>query len=135
IESAVPEPSQNLTPIRVNPPVVAPRVPLASDPSQKRSVSSVAKIANAVFTYEEVTAEPPLPPVIQSDPPIETTLPPETFSSSQTESLDAITIETELGGIFYLINLAIFMEIDTELSIWDFIAFVGAELNQYRNED
>ena len=58
---------------------------------------------------------------------------------------ESFTVETELGGIFYLINLAIFLEIYsdftspvenfTELNIWDFVAFVGSELNEHQDDD
>ncbi len=58
---------------------------------------------------------------------------------------ESLTIETELGGFFYLINLAIFLEIYsdftnpvetfTDLNIWDFVALVGNELNEHQNEE
>lgn len=61
------------------------------------------------------------------------------------EGEDSFTIETELGGFFYLINLAIFLEIYsdftspvetfTELDIWHFVALVGAELNGHQDPD
>ena len=58
---------------------------------------------------------------------------------------ESLTIETELGGFFYLINLAIFLEIYsdftnpvetfTDLNIWDFVALVGNELNEHQNDE
>ncbi len=54
------------------------------------------------------------------------------------EFLDAIEIETGLGGLFYLVNLALYLNLYSdftnptgtgiELSIWDFIALIGTEL-------
>ena len=50
----------------------------------------------------------------------------------------AVQTETQLGGVFYLINLAIYLglygdfttpaELGVELNIWDFVALVGREL-------
>jgi hypothetical protein len=58
---------------------------------------------------------------------------------------EPLTIETELGGLFYLVNLGIFLglysdftspaETLSELNIWDFVALVGSELNEYQNGD
>jgi len=52
--------------------------------------------------------------------------------------LDAIETETELGGLFYFLNLALYLDLycdftnptgtGIELSIWDFIALIGTEL-------
>jgi hypothetical protein len=54
------------------------------------------------------------------------------------EVFEGVEIETELGGLFYLINLALYLdlygdftrpaEIGIELNIWDFVSLVGAEL-------
>ena len=56
---------------------------------------------------------------------------------SADELLETVTIETELGGLFYLINLALFMEIhsDDEFSIWDFVTIVGEEIDQKDDDD
>ena len=106
------------------------------------------KIGNAVFSYEEPVVIPeasvePQPILANQElivraPEIE----PVELQTPMTprEPLDAITIETELGGLFYLINLAIFLDIyndftspeeriTTDLSIWHFIALAGADLD------
>jgi hypothetical protein len=54
------------------------------------------------------------------------------------QELEGIECETEFGGLFYLINLGIFLglygdfttpaECDPSLSIWDFVALLGREL-------
>jgi hypothetical protein len=56
------------------------------------------------------------------------------------DSVEAASIETEtqLGGLFYLINLALYLDLygdftmptapGIELNLWDFVALVGAEL-------
>jgi hypothetical protein len=139
---------KNLAPIRENP-IAADPVALKPDPPPEGSVKSVVKIANATFKYEDVEIEPtvevvaeppPPPPVVQSEQIVETT-PPEIF-----QSLDAVVIETDLGGLFYLINLALFLEIYSDftspvekfhddLSIWDFVMIVGREINGERNLD
>jgi hypothetical protein len=65
--------------------------------------------------------------------------PPDIFESSQyLQELEALECETEFGGLFYLINLGIFLglygdftspaECDPSLSIWDFVALLGREL-------
>ncbi len=142
------------TPIRVKP-IGSPPVIQRSNPVAEESVPSVAKkpeqikIANAVFRYEE---EPPVTPVVvtsvaQIEPIIEeTSLPEPIVPTIAPEPLDAVAIETELGGLFYLINLAIFLEIYSDftspveqfhddLSIWDFVAIVGKEIDQESNDD
>ena len=137
---------KSMTPIRENPIYVDP-VALNPDSPPEGSVSSVVKepeqikVGNAIFRYEEpVTPEVPIESpttVIQSDPIIETPETPMTVSAS--EPLDAVTIETKFGGIFYLVNLAIFMEIYSDftspveqfhddLSIWEFVAIVAKEV-------
>ena len=137
-----PEPQ---APIRINPIPSPPVIPQAPPPP-RGSVSSAVKIANAVFNYEEppevlaatavteqIIEETPLPEPIE----VTTTAP---------ETLDPATIETDLGGLFYLINLAIFLEIYSDftspveqfhddLSIWDFVTIVGREINQDRDLD
>ena len=137
---------KSLAPIRENP-IHADPVVLKPDPPPEGSVKSVVKIANAIFKYEEFdTPEVAIKPspteslsVVESEQIIEP-------SVSATETLDAITIETELGGLFYLINLAIFMEIYSDftspveklhddLSIWDFVMIVGREINGDRDLD
>ncbi|HEV8430879.1 MAG TPA: hypothetical protein VGQ41_23455 [Pyrinomonadaceae bacterium] len=156
IENEFFEPSETPAPFSVNQ-AVAPSALVAPEPSrQQRSVSSEAKLGNAIFKYEE---RPVIAPVAQTvngaevanpEPLIKSELlfepaPPAPFATP-TESLDTITIETELGGLFYLINLGIFLEIYsdftspverfTELSIWDFVAIVGAQLlNDEANQD
>ena len=146
------EPPEILAPIRENP-IHADPVVLKPAPPPEGSVKSAVKIANAIFRYEdfeieptvEVVTEPPPPPVIESEPVVETTSTGNNHNSESTP-LDAITIETELGGLFYLINLAIFMEIYSDftspvekfhedLSIWDFVMIVGREINGERDLD
>jgi hypothetical protein len=146
-------PPEPVAPIRENP-IASPPVILGSDPPPERSVKSVSKepekikIANAVFHYDEEPAVVSVAPVIQSDPVIETPASsPEPIAPVTIPiQLDAITIETNLGGLFYLINLAIFLEIYSDftspteqfhddLSIWDFVTIVGREINQDRDLD
>jgi hypothetical protein len=140
-------PAEPPAPIRVNP-IHADLIAFKPPPPPKGSVKSAVKrsdpikIANAVFRYEE-----PEPVVIEQTPvsviQSETTLPPEPIEVTATTSpsLDPTTIETNLGGLFYLINLAIFLEIYSDftspveqfhddLSIWDFVTIVGKELDQ-----
>ena len=135
-------PPKPQTPIRVNPissPPVIPQPP----PPPKGSASSAVKIANATFTYEE-----PEPAVIEQIPVsvIQTEPEPIIVPATAPETLDPATFETNLGGLFYLINLAIFLEIYSDftspveqfhddLSIWDFVTIVGREINQDRNLD
>jgi hypothetical protein len=125
--------------IRVNPIPSPPVIPLPAPPP-KGSVSSAVKIANAIFRYEE---PPEVLRVVHTEQIIEETPRPEPIVETTTapEPLDPATIETTLGGLFYLINLAIFLEIyndftspveqlHDDLSIWDFVAIVGKELDQ-----
>jgi len=139
-------------PIRVNPIPSSPEIPRPASPPEG-SVRSVfqepekIKIANATFTYEEpdvVVIEQTPVSGTQSEP----TLPPEPIIVPATApvTLDPATLETNLGGLFYLINLAIFLEIYSDftspieqfhddLSIWDFVKIVGREINQDRDLD
>jgi hypothetical protein len=131
-------------PIRENP-IEAPPAILRSAPPPQESVKSAVKLANATFTYEEVldVIEQPSPPSItEPELVIEPEEIPELFVPT---TLDDVTLETELGGLFYLINLALFMEIYSDftspveslhddLSIWDFVAIVGKEIDQETND-
>lgn len=135
------KPPETQAPIRVNPIPSPPDIPQPAPPP-KGSVSSAFKIANAIFRYEEADAvmiERTPVSVIQT----ETTQSPEPIIIPATapETLDPATIETNLGGLFYLINLAIFLEIYSDftspveqfhddLSIWDFVTIVGKDLDQ-----
>jgi len=135
------KPPETQAPIRVNP-IPSPSVIPQPPPPPKGSVSSAVKIANAIFRYEEADAvmiERTPVSVIQT----ETTRSPEPIIIPATapETLDPATIETNLGGLFYLINLAIFLEIYSDftspveqfhddLSIWDFVTIVGKEIDQ-----
>jgi hypothetical protein len=149
-------PPEILAPIRENPIAADPVLPQPA-PIPEGSVRSVVKgpepikIANAVFHYEESSPVTPevatVVPVTQLNPVIETPQPPEpVVAGTAPEPLNDITIETELGGLFYLINLAIFMEIYSDftspaekyhddLSIWDFLVIVGDEINQHQDLD
>jgi hypothetical protein len=139
-------------PIRENPIYTNP-VALKPDPPPEASTSSVVKkpepikLANAIFHYESPDTAPidEPAPVIQSDPTIESTSQPEPIIPVF-EILADVTIETELGGLFYLINLALFLEIYSDftspverfhddLSIWDFVTIVGKEIDQEHNDD
>lgn len=115
-------------------------------PAPVKPACEQIKIGNAVFSYEEHVevsqARPEEPPIVsneesivQRDLQIEPA--PQTPTTPVRESLDAITFETELGGLFYLINLAIFLDIDitTDLGIWEFVAIVGAEILDEQNFD
>ena len=123
----------------------APPELVTSDPPEvQKSASSAVekpvKVGNAVFTYEQPTKVNEESPVVESEQ-----APVETFVSPSS-TLDAITIETDLGGLFYLINLAIFLEIYSDftspveqfhddLSIWDFVMIVGDHINQHCDLD
>ncbi len=135
------EPSRNHASIRVNQ-IDAPIVHSAP------AVSTPPGSALSVVPFEEpekISAEPTIVtdhrPVIHIEETVEA---PETIITPVTETLEAITIETELAGLFYLINLAIFMEIYSDftspseqfhddLSIWDFVMIVGREINGDRD--
>jgi hypothetical protein len=131
-------------PIRENP-IEAPPAILRSAPPPQESVKSAVQFANATFTYEEVidVIQRPSPPSItEPELVIEPKEIPELFVPT---TLDDVTLETELGGLFYLINLALFMEIYSDftspveslhddLSIWDFVAIVGKEIDQETND-
>lgn len=143
-----PEPQAS---IRENPIAAPPRI-LKPDPPPKGSIKSVVKLGNAVFTNEELIPNEPM--VVIEPPPIaaeielvaKTEETQEHLVTPSLAPLDAVTIETELGGLFYLINLALFMEIYSDftspvegfhddLSIWDFVAIVGREINEDRDLD
>ena len=134
------KPPDTPAPIRVNPVPSPPEIPRPA-PLPEGSVKSVFKIANATFSYEEppliVTSVTPTEQIIEETPQPE----PIVVTATAPEPLDAIAIETNLGGLFYLINLAIFLEIYSDftspveqfhddLSIWDFVTIVGKELDQ-----
>jgi hypothetical protein len=148
------EAPESLAPIGENP-IHADPVVIKTDPTPEGSVKSAVKIANAIFRYEEFdspevaikpTSSEPLS-VVESEQVVEPTHPPEPIVTvSVTDPLDAVTIETELGGLFYLINVAIFLEIYSDftspvekfhddLSIWDFVLIVGREINGDRDLD
>ncbi|HEX5604228.1 MAG TPA: hypothetical protein VFX63_16830, partial [Pyrinomonadaceae bacterium] len=127
--------------------------PIASPPEIRQpappptgSVSSAVKIANAVFKYEESRDVLTVTPVAHTEQIIE--VPPEPIEVTPTApvTLDPVTLETDLGGLFYLINLAIFLEIYSDfsspveqfhddLSIWEFVTIVGREINQDHDLD
>lgn len=117
--------------------------------------TEVVKIGNAVFTHQEVEDEigaGVIQPVtakvaVEGDPihydeEVGTT---DEVSIVESESLNSHTFETELGGLFYLINLGIFLELYndftspvetiTELSIWDFVTIAGEEILEQTNHD
>lgn len=126
-------PPETHAPIRENPIPAPPAIP-QPDPPPKGSVKSVSP----VFTFEDeptVDFVTEASPIIESEPLVELT-PPEVIVN---QPLRDVTIETELGGLFYLINLALFMEIYSDftspvekfhddLSIWEFVAIVGREI-------
>jgi hypothetical protein len=68
-----------------------------------------------------------------------TTIDPESFEGP------AIDFETQLGGLFYLINLGVYLELyadftapltpGIELNIWDFVTLVGSELVEGAYDD
>lgn len=139
------KPPEIQAPIRENPipsPAVIPQPAQLPEGSVKSAVKppEQIKIANVTFRYEEpdpVVIERTPVSVIQS----ETTLPPEPIEVTITTFPDPATIETNLGGLFYLINLAIFLEIYSDftspveqfhddLNIWDFVTIVGKELDE-----
>ncbi len=136
-------------PIRENP-IEAPSETFTTVSPNTKSVSSAAPVLEfeepdpeltPVTTEIHMIEEPS--PVLQNEPVTVEPLTPETFIPP-TETLDALTIETQLGGLFYLINLGIFLEIysdftnpveRTELNIWDFVALVGAEILDEQERD
>lgn len=109
----------------------APVVPLTTPPpTPPRSALSVAP---EVCSQPEPTIVTNPTVIVPEEHTTEVVTPDPIFST-----LDAITIETELAGLFYLINLAIFMEIYSDftspveqfhddLSIWHFVSIVGRE--------
>jgi hypothetical protein len=113
------------------------RVDVTVAPIPESPKREQVKIGNAVFTHEEavVISQPIVTEteVVEEDRPA-----PEETVIEDSASRAVIPIETELGGLFYLINLGIFLEIYsdftnpveqfTELSIWDFVTLVGADL-------
>jgi hypothetical protein len=135
--------------IRENP-IEAPPESSTTAPPNTKSVSSAAEVVEPIGVSEEltpITSEIPpvneLPPVLHDErTPVEPVA--QEVLIPPTETLDALTIETQLGGLFYLINLGIFLEIysdftnpveRTELNIWDFVALVGAELLDEQEAD
>jgi len=156
IETATPALSETSDWISVNP-ISARFEELTTARPHQRSASSAVKepevkIANAVFRYEQPEAVPSAvldevlnDQLLVATEPVSAITPAETLVS-RSVPLDEITIETELGGLFYLINLAIFLEIYSDftspvekshedLSIWDFVAMVGREINQDHDLD
>jgi hypothetical protein len=146
------KPHEPQAPIRVNP-IHADLIDVKPAPPPEGSVKSVAKtpeqikIANAIFCYEEPPVTPEVVTVTHTEQIIEETPQPEPLvvTAVAPETLDTVTIETNIGGLFYLINLAIFLEIYSDftspveqfhddLSIWDFVTIVGKEIDQ-ENDD
>jgi hypothetical protein len=142
------DPPEPQAPIRENP-IAADLIVVNPTPPPKGSVKSAVNIANGTFTYEKVTvvAEPP-PPVVPENElvVVETEETPEILVAPSLRPLDDITMETELGGLFYLINLALFMEIYSDftspverfhddLSIWDFVTIVGKDIDPENIDD
>ena len=128
--------------IRENP-IAAPFEPSTPASPTQKSVSSAPPvldqepepIADEITTTDVMVVEEPTT-ILQHEPERVETAPPETFITA-TETLDETTIATQLGGLFYLINLGIFLELYSdftspvernELNIWDFVALVGAEI-------
>ena len=139
-----PKPSETPAPapIRADQTDAPPEVVPSDPPKVQRSASSAVEktvIGNAVFTYE-------VPTVVSDDDELPVVIEPvETFVAPIT-TLDTVTIETDLGGLFYLINLAIFLEIYSDftspvekfhddLSIWDFVTIAGDHINDHRDLD
>jgi hypothetical protein len=139
----IPATPESRAPIRENPIEATPE-PSTTAPPIKKSVSSVAPVLEPKTITKKIT---PIstdmrvvddePSIVFSDEPVTVELiVPEAFIPP-TEILETATIETQLGGLFYLINLGIFLDIysdftnpveRTELNIWDFVALVGAEI-------
>ncbi|HEY4424759.1 MAG TPA: hypothetical protein VGN10_11150, partial [Pyrinomonadaceae bacterium] len=138
-------PPEPQAPIRENPIPSPPVIPQPAPPP-KGSVSSVVKIANAIFKYEEPPEVLTVTSVAHTEQIIEAPPEPIEVTATEPKTLDLATLETDLGGLFYLINLAIFLEIYSDftspveqfhddLSIWEFVTIVGREINQDRNLD
>ncbi|HSE15981.1 MAG TPA: hypothetical protein VLB46_02950 [Pyrinomonadaceae bacterium] len=150
IESDFSPAPETPAPIRENPIHITPELPRPA-PRPKESVKSAVTLSNATFTYEEFTAIPEVEPesetlIAEPELVVEPEEKPEVFVAPSPTPLDDVTIETELGGLFYLINLALFMEIYSDftspverfhddLSIWDFVAIVGKEIDPESIDD
>jgi hypothetical protein len=96
-------------------------------------VSTVSQIEEGVIHHVSTDADATDSPAFsedQSESITSQSLEPELFAN--------VEIETSLGGLFYLINLALYLDLyadftcpaaeESELSIWDFLALVGSEL-------
>ena len=133
-------------------PVLADEEIEALDIERKTSFTERAPSqVDSSYVDTAITVDPEIPRVEESpcetpaendSPFVETEPAPQPFFAELDESL---TIETGLGGFFYLINLAIFLDIYsdftspvetfTELNIWEFVTLVGSELNEQENRD
>ena len=70
---------------------------------------------------------------------------PSAFEARELNDDTTISIETDLGGLFYLINLGVYLNLYSdfttplspgiELDIWDFVTLVGSELLEGANGD
>jgi hypothetical protein len=112
--------------------------------------------------HPSTEAQPTLPPAgpvpvdpVAADPPVpDPVLPPQArpiaprlspaerrlFSLRRPAREFGAATETELGGLFYIVNLALYLELygDDEnlpLPIWDFLALIGAHLLGHRHPD
>ncbi len=98
---------------------------LAADHSGPQLVQNVQSAETASSGWGHVSRNPSVPPLV-AEPPI------------AVERLEFVEIQTEFGGIFYLINLAIYLgyysdfsapeEPGINLLLWDFLAQTGREL-------
>ena len=98
--------------------------------TREQSIAQEADRLQPQFsTLAEATISPTEQPLVQPSP----------FERSDSDlDNDAILIETNLGGLFFLINLGLYLNLygdftmpaapGIELNIWDFVALVGAEL-------
>jgi hypothetical protein len=112
--------------------------------------SSVTVAASDLPLYDSVETEVRLPisdPVpgiteaLEGEPEVSDLTQPDLVTSVSDDDrveVTSVEIETQLGGLFYLINLALYLNLygdftmpaapGIELNIWDFVALVGAEL-------
>lgn len=167
LEPPAPHPENKLHP--ANPNASQPAEKLASSStSQTKTKSNLTKASDSVeprdsntqrlpqsFASQSVQGESPFSEPDAARPaPDEKSFsrpddaPPELFESvsADIEQPEEEWIETQLGGVFYLINLGIFLglycdfttpeEPGIQLSLWDFVALVGRELagNEIEND-
>jgi hypothetical protein len=119
-----------------DPPVPLP--PSPSEPFRQRPMTSAAVTESpGSVPLKEGEAAVPAIPVAESQPPLAAKPAAET-TTDVADALRCQIVETEFGGILYLINLGLFLNLYGDftsplkpgiaLPIWDFVALVGRHL-------